>query len=110
MYPFALLHIIDSGILYDKYEEKEKKTEKNKKIFFFQLYQEGIINGLYNKWFRSNSFCSMDELRGTRLETITSLLVMLTTGILVSLIILFVEKLLTYTTKSVILKNQMDCN
>ena len=109
MYPFALLHIIDSGILYDEYEEKEKKTEKNKKSFF-QLYQEGIINGLYNKWFRSNSFCSMDELSGTRFETITSLLVMLTTGIVFSLIILFVEKLLTYTAKSAILKNQMNCN
>ena len=52
----------------------------------------------------------MDELSGTRLETIMSLLVMLTAGILVSLIILFVEKLLTYTAKSAILKNQMDCN
>ena len=109
MYPFALLHIIHSGILYDKYEKKIKKQKKIKNSFF-QLYQEGIINGLYNKWFRSNSFCSMDELSGTRLETITSLLVMLTTGILVSLIILFVEKLLTYTAKSAILKNQMDCN
>ena len=109
MYPFALLHIIHSGILYDEYEEKKKETEKNQKSFF-QLYQEGIINGLYNKWFRSNSFCSMDELSGTRLETITSLLVMLTAGILVSLIILFVEKLLTYTAKSAILKNQIDCN
>ena len=84
--------------------------EEGIKLYFFQLYQEGIINGLYNKWFHSNSLCSIDELSGTRLETITSLLVMLTTGILVSLIILFVEKLLTYTAKSAILKNQMDCN
>ena len=74
------------------------------KLYCFQLYQEGIINGLYNKWFHSNSLCSIDELSGTRLETIMSLLVMLGAGILVSLMILLAEKLASFRAKSTILK------
>ena len=78
--------------------------KKLNKLNCFQLYQEGIIDGLYNKWFHSNSLCSIDELSGTRLETIMSLLFMLGAGILVSLMILLAEKLASFRAKSTILK------
>ena len=64
--------------------------------FLFQLYQEGIINGLTKKWFHTDSLCSTNELSGTRLETMLFLLVMLVSGIVFSLLTLLAENLLFY--------------
>ncbi|XP_037090439.1 uncharacterized protein LOC119110644 [Pollicipes pollicipes] len=67
------------------------------------LYQSGAIDGLYNRWFWNvtNQKCgSPSGVRPLAFDDIGAILVMMPAGILLSLVVLFLEHLSAYCVNS----------
>ena len=64
-------------------------------FLFLQLFEEGIVNHLTVQWFpKSNAkLCELNKMDApqTRIQTIAILLVILAIGILLSIVLVFLE-------------------